>query len=176
MGSLVPSSPELARRIVALAEIRPGHRVLELGAGSGAFTAELRRAHADAPLVAVEPARPLALALARVWPEVTVLAAPAEDLAAHLPAGTRFDRVVSGLPWALWSEARQASVLDAITPFLATDARLVTFHYVHSDLLGAVRTTRRLFRARFHHTSWSPVVWQNAPPAKVHVAEGLRGG
>src|SRR5439155_9056043 len=45
--------PSLARRIVELAEVRPGDRVVEVGAGLGSLTVALARAGAD--VVAVEP-------------------------------------------------------------------------------------------------------------------------
>jgi phospholipid N-methyltransferase len=174
MGSIVPSSSALARAMVDEAAIGPGAGVLELGAGSGAFTRELVERHPDAQIVAVELSADLAAGLAARFPAVEVLAASADDgarLAAAL-GGRRVDRVVSGLPWALWSEARQEAVLDTVLPLLAPDARLVTFHYLHSRALGRVRALRRLLRARFAVVGDSAPVWWNFPPAYVHVATG----
>jgi 16S rRNA (adenine1518-N6/adenine1519-N6)-dimethyltransferase len=54
--------PRLARRIVDLAEVGPGVRVLEIGAGLGSLTVELARAGAD--VLAVEVDRTLLPALA----------------------------------------------------------------------------------------------------------------
>src|SRR2546430_1210823 len=53
--------PRLARRIVDLAEVGPGVRVLEIGAGLGSLTVELARAGAD--VLAVEVDRSLLPAL-----------------------------------------------------------------------------------------------------------------
>lgn len=49
-----PTPPTLARRAVAAADIQPGHRVLEPSAGSGHMAREIRDAHPDADLHAIE--------------------------------------------------------------------------------------------------------------------------
>lgn len=172
MGAVAPSSRRLAGAMVDAAEVGPGHHVLELGAGSGSFTREIAERHPRNLLVALERSADLATLLAARFPSARVIAEPVERLddvvAAHsLP---RFDRVVSGLPWALWSEARQAAILDALLPHLAPRARFVTFHYIHSRALGRVASMRRLLSERFAEVHQSDPVWQNLPPAFVHVA------
>jgi hypothetical protein len=62
-------------------------------------------------------------------------------------------------------------VLDAIHPTLAPGGRFVTFHYVHCRGLGLIRTTRRLLEERFHLVTDSAIVWDNLPPAYVHIAD-----
>lgn len=49
-----PTPPGLARQAVALADIRPGHRVLEPSAGSGHMAREIKAAHPDARLDTIE--------------------------------------------------------------------------------------------------------------------------
>lgn len=176
MGAIAPSSANLARMMVSEARIEPGHVIVELGAGSGAFTRELVARHPDNPLVAFELSASLAAGLSREFPSARIVAGPVESfptIAAELGVG-RIDRVVSGLPWALWDEARQAGVLDSIVPYLAPGARLVTFHYLHSRAVGRVATTRRLLQQRFATVTNSPVVWANVPPAYVHIAQDPR--
>src|SRR5207244_8765438 len=56
--------PNLARRIAAYAEVGPGHRVLEIGAGLGSLTAAL--ADLGAEVLAVELDRALVPALEEV--------------------------------------------------------------------------------------------------------------
>lgn len=162
--------------MVDQAQVGPGHVVVELGGGSGSFTRELLARHPENPLTVFELSPDLAAGLRRDFPGAQVVAAPVEDLpkvAADLGI-TRIDRVVSGLPWALWGEARQAAVLDALGPYLAPGARLVTFHYVHSRSLGRVRVTRRLLVERFTRVSHSAPIWANVPPAYIHIAEEPR--
>lgn len=175
-GAIVPSSQALARAMVDLARIQDGHVVAELGAGTGVFTREIHGRHPGSHLVAFESCPRLGADLAQRFRRVKVVAAPVESLP-HLASGLglrRIDRIVSGLPWALWPETRQAAVLGALMPFLSSDARLVTFHYLHSRWLGRVSATRRLFESRFACVYHEKPVWRNLPPAYVHVAEEPR--
>lgn len=174
MGAVLPSSGALADAMVTAAQIVPGHVVLELGAGSGAFTRAIVARSPEARLYLVEPGEELAARLRTSFPDAIVQACRAEDIGEmasdlNMPP---IDRVVSGLPWALWSRERQAEILDALLPTLAPHARLVTFHYVHSRMLGAVATTRALLEERFRTVTQSAPVWANVPPAYVHIAEG----
>ena len=176
MGAIAPSSRRLARAIVDEAQVEPGHVVVELGAGSGSFTRELLARHPDNPLTVFEISPDLAAGLRRDFPRAQVVAAAVEDLpkiASDLGI-LKIDRVVSGLPWALWRKARQAAVLDALGPYLAPGARLVTFHYIHSRTLGRVATTRQLLLEHFTDVTDSPPVWANVPPAYIHIAQNPR--
>lgn len=177
MGAIYPSSASLARAMVDAAAIEPGHVVLELGAGSGAFTSEVVTRFPQNPLYLLEPGRTLAAALQARFPPAVVGACLAEDLAgfARSVGMPPVDRVVSGLPWALWSRSRQEGILDQLLPHLAAGARLVTFHYVHSRLSGGVPALREALLARFERVSQSDPVWANLPPAYVHIAAGPRG-
>jgi phospholipid N-methyltransferase len=174
MGAILPSSQFLARAMVDAAEIQPRHRVLELGAGSGAFTREISDRHPSADLILVEPGASLAEGLRREFPRARVCAILAQDLGDVGLAPGSIDRVVSGLPWALWSGEVQSQILDALVPLLAPHARLVTFHYLHSRALGRVASFRELLSTRFRRVTHTAPVWANMPPAYVRVTEGLR--
>lgn len=174
MGAILPSSPQLARRMVELACIEPGQLIVELGAGSGAFTREIVARHPDNPLLLLEPGHELAAGLRRKFPQAVVSTALAQDLGRVLTEHNLgpVDRVISGLPWSLWKRPVQEQVLGAITPLMSKDGRLVTFHYVHARELGLIRTTRSLLRGSFALVHDSPIVWANVPPAYVHIADG----
>lgn len=176
IGAVAPSSRNLARAMVDLAQIKEGQVVAELGAGTGAFTREIVERHPGSPVFAFEACPRLGADLARRFTSAKVVAAKVEclpQLASSLGL-TRIDRIVSGLPWALWPEPRQAAVLDTLIPFLSPDVRFVTFHYLHSRWLGQVHATRRVLEGRFARVYRGPSVWRNLPPAFVHVADELR--
>jgi phospholipid N-methyltransferase len=177
-GAIVPSSASLARAMVDAAAIRPGHRVVELGAGNGAFTREVVQRHPESPLAIFEISPTFAECLRRAFPQCHVLAESAEHMDRTLDelGWGKADRVVSGLPWALWGEEQQVRILDAVVSALAPGGRFVTFHYVHSRALGRVFTMRRLLQERFRRVWHEPVVWTNLPPAFAHVADGPLGG
>ncbi|MBN9688702.1 MAG: hypothetical protein J0M24_00560 [Verrucomicrobia bacterium] len=69
-GALVPSSRWLARSMVDAAGIRAGNVILELGPGTGTFTAELVSRHPGHQIVAVERSLPLARVLQQLQESV----------------------------------------------------------------------------------------------------------
>ncbi len=75
IGQHFVTDPNTVRKVVALAEIRPGDRVLEVGPGAGALTLALVTAGAE--VVAVESDRSLAPILAEVVPDVPIVWADA---------------------------------------------------------------------------------------------------
>jgi phosphatidylethanolamine/phosphatidyl-N-methylethanolamine N-methyltransferase len=174
IGSVMPSGSQLARRMVTAAEIAPGQAVVELGAGTGPVTRVLRDRHPDVDLLLIEPSAELAGVLRQDFPGVPVDERFAKDLPAIcLEWGhERIDRVVSGLPWTMWSEDVITAGLDAVVQVLAPGGRMVTFSYVHSQLLlPGARRFRRLLGERFATVTRTEVQWLNVPPALVFVCD-----
>lgn len=85
-------SVRLAPLFADFAGVAAGQRVLDVGAGTGALTAELLRRGADA--AAAEPSSQFAGALRRRYPEIEVHEAPAEAL--PVPDGS-FDAALAQL-------------------------------------------------------------------------------
>ncbi|MCY3662706.1 MAG: 16S rRNA (adenine(1518)-N(6)/adenine(1519)-N(6))-dimethyltransferase RsmA [bacterium] len=101
LGQHFVIDPNTVERIVRLAGIAPGERIVEIGAGCGALTVAL--ADAGAEVLAIEIDRRLVGALAEVCAgrPVEVLHADATDTAAwarHLAGGERW-RLVANLPY-----------------------------------------------------------------------------
>jgi 16S rRNA (adenine1518-N6/adenine1519-N6)-dimethyltransferase len=90
-------APDSAERIVTLARVRAGDRVLEIGPGLGTLTEALR--DAGAQLVCVELDRDLAAGLRELWPDLTLVEGDAMrvPLAQHLPGGGW--KAVANLPY-----------------------------------------------------------------------------
>jgi phospholipid N-methyltransferase len=97
---LFPTPPDLAARVVALADIRPGHTVLEPSAGTGNLVRAIRDAAPGAVITAVEINRELALALAQVLGGRAegFTATCADFLSLNGELG-RFDRIVMNPPF-----------------------------------------------------------------------------
>ncbi|MEA3202759.1 MAG: rRNA (adenine1518-N6/adenine1519-N6)-dimethyltransferase [Thermoplasmata archaeon] len=84
--------------VVAAADLRPGHRVLEVGPGPGNLTAALAAAVGPAgKVVAIEADPRFAGALKGRWPNVDVVEGDAVQT--DLAALGRFDRIVANLPY-----------------------------------------------------------------------------
>lgn len=174
LGAVAPSGEALARRMIESADLRPGQVIVELGAGTGPMTAEILRKRPDGPFVALEPNEKLAVLLQERFPGVRVERRYAQQLRAILTdmGQTRADRIVSSLPWAIWSDELQREVFDAILNVLAPDGIMVTFGYLHAQPLPAARRLRATLNARFERVSTTPVAWRNLPPALVFVCHG----
>lgn len=177
LGSVTPSSPMLARRVVDVADLAPGQVCVELGAGTGPITDAIVRRHPDVDLVAFEPNGRLARLLRERLPSVDVHAEPAgRDLPQVLAARghARADRVVSGLPWTMWDDALQDDVLTGITGALAPDGRFLTYTYVTSQASSAGRRFRAKLARHFGRVWMTRPVWANVPPAVVLVGDHPR--
>ena len=176
LGAIAPSGHELARMMVRAADIGPGEIVIELGAGTGPMTQQILATRPEGPFVALEPNPSLAAVLRQRFPGLWVDQRPAQmlrDIVADLGA-TQVDCVVSSLPWAAWSAELQAEVLSAITDVLAPDGRLVTFGYLHAQILPAAQRLRANLAMRFHHVRTTRIAWMNLPPAQVFVCDHPR--
>ncbi|MBN2798549.1 MAG: hypothetical protein JXX28_05320 [Deltaproteobacteria bacterium] len=176
IGAVAPSSRFLAQTMVAAADIRPGHVVVELGAGTGPFTRAIRAAAPDVPLMALEPDPALAGLLRAELPSVEVVEGLAQDLPRLLEAWghPKVDRVVSGLPWTIWPDDLRHAIFEAVLNTLTPEGRMVTFTYLQSPYLPHGRKLRRDLEQRFAEVNRTPTQWRNLPPAFVWVCDGPR--
>ena len=122
MGSIVPSSPVLGRRIAALVERAPDEVVVELGAGTGAVTRALLDGGVPPErLVVVEIVPEMARHLARSLPGVTVIEGDAFALADALPAALhgKVGTAICGIPLVLLpieQQRRFVAAVEAVAP------------------------------------------------------------
>ncbi|MFD1930248.1 MULTISPECIES: class I SAM-dependent methyltransferase [Nonomuraea] len=170
IGALAPSSRRLAETVCTPVPERGEPTVVELGPGTGPFTAEIqRRLNGRGHHLAVELNPKLATLLADRFPRVDV----AQDDAARLPDLlrernlVRADVVVSGLPWAAFPEELQRQLLGAVTSILCPSGAFTTFSYVHAMPLASARRFRTLLGERFEEVVLGRTVWRNTPPAFV---------
>ncbi|MFC6082542.1 class I SAM-dependent methyltransferase [Sphaerisporangium aureirubrum] len=170
-GAVAPSSRRLARAIASPVPERGEPVIVELGPGTGSFTAEIqRRLGGRGHHLAVEINPRLAELLAEKHPGAEVVVADAADLPRLLADRglARADAVISGLPWAAFPSALQDRLLDAIVATLAPDGAFTTFAYVHARTLPPALRFRRLLAATFEEVVPSRTVWGNVPPAFVY--------
>lgn len=147
VGSVIPSSRFLERRLVNISAVGQARTVVELGPGTGGTTHALLRALApDATLLAIE-IDPHFSALLRAEigdPRLRVEQASAEDiallLARHgLPAP---EVVISGIPFSTMPDAVGRRILRAVWESLAPGGRFVAYQFrdrvavLGRDILG----------------------------------------
>lgn len=176
VGAISPTGPFLADRVVRAADIRDDHVVVELGAGTGSLTKRIVQAAPEAPFLALEPDPDMAGVLRSEVPSALVV----EKLAQDLPqlavdwGHPKVDRVVSGLPWALWPGWVQEPIVEAVWSAMAPEARLVAFTYVHSQILPASSRLRKILQRYFLTVRRTTIQWVNVPPAFVYVCDRPR--
>lgn len=155
-----------------------GHpTVVELGAGTGAFTEEIqRRLRGRGRHLAVELNPELAKLLTLRFPAVGVVAENAAELPRILAKHDirRADVVISGLPWALFPVAAQRDILHAVSTALSPTGSFTTFAYIHARPTRPAARFRRLLTSRFEEVVEGRTIWGNLPPAFVYHARRPR--
>lgn len=133
VGSIIPSSRFLEKRIVEAALARKPKVLVELGPGTGGTTrALLQGLDADAKLLAIELDDDFASLLEREQdPRLIVHRGSAADLGAileqhNLPAP---DAVVSGIPFSTMPRAVGVSIIEAVWGSLAPAGCFVAYQF-----------------------------------------------
>ncbi|AQZ64088.1 Ribosomal RNA adenine dimethylase [[Actinomadura] parvosata subsp. kistnae] len=177
IGALAPSSRRLAAAVCAPVPEKGEPVVVELGPGTGPFTAEIQqRLGGRGHHLAVELNEPMARLLAERFPKVDVANEDATRLGRLLAERGlgMADVVVSGLPWAAFPDQLQRELLGAVTGAMSPGAAFTTFSYIHAIPLSSARRFRALLAERFEEVVPGRTVWRNTPPAFVFHARRPR--
>lgn len=161
MGSVVPSSAALCRRIVRASRYAPGEIVLELGAGTGVISrALLASGLPPERLFVVEIVPDMASHLRRVLPGVNVIEGDARQLPSLLPGNWhgRVGTVICGIPLVLLPLAEQRRFIDAI------EAVAPGRGFLHYSYCATSPLPWRKHRLAARREAWTPL---NFPPASV---------
>ena len=177
IGAVAPSSPSLAGVIASVVPTAGAPVVVELGPGTGAVTTAIdARLDPGARHLAVELDPRMAGFLRQAHPGLEVVEGDAAKLQSLLEERgvEHADAVVSGLPWALFDDVTQASILGQVAAVIGPDGVFATFAYRHGMALAAARRFRRTLHATFAEVQLTPTVWRNMPPAFVYVCRHPR--
>lgn len=161
MGSVVPSSPALCRRIAALVTRREDEVVVELGAGTGVISRALLAAGVPPErLVVVEIVRDMADHLRRVMPGVQVIQGDAFELARALPERMhgKVGTAICGIPLVMLPLAQQRRFVDAVESVAPGKGFLLYTYCITSPL------PYRKLGLTAKREAWTPL---NLPPASV---------
>jgi phosphatidylethanolamine/phosphatidyl-N-methylethanolamine N-methyltransferase len=161
MGSIVPSSPALCRRLVAQTRYAPDEMVLELGAGTGVVSQSLLTSGLPAErLFVVEIVRDMAEHLRDALPGANVIEGDARRLPALIPSAWqgRIGTVIVGIPLVLLAFAEQRRFIEAIEA-VAPGRGFILYSYCITSPLPYEK--HGLVAKR---EAWTPL---NFPPASV---------
>ncbi|QJQ96152.1 MULTISPECIES: class I SAM-dependent methyltransferase [Halomonadaceae] len=164
LGSIIPSSPFLVRRLLDQADWERARVLVEYGPGVGTISREiLSRMHPEARLVVVETNEDFVNFLHESIPDprLLVVHGSAEDikaiLAEHNLDGA--DHVIAGIPFSTMPDALRRGVLQATQEALNPTGSMLIYQFspkVHSDLQQVFSNVRKGFE---------PL---NIPPAQVY--------
>jgi phospholipid N-methyltransferase len=162
VGSVIPSSRFVERRILQLGDVPRARTLVELGSGTGGTTrAILGAMRADAKLLCLEIDAKLHRRLGRIQDSrLTAHCGCAGDLpqvlAAHgLPAP---EVVISGIPFSTLENTLASRILEGIAALLAPGGRFVAYQFT-----GSVERLCRPFLGSAHE-ELEPL---NIPPLRI---------
>ncbi len=161
MGSVVPSSPALCRRITAQVTRAREEAVLELGAGTGVISGALLAAGIPADrLMVVEIVPAMADHLRRILPGVRVVQGDARALPALIPVEWhgRIGTVICGIPLVMLPLAEQRRFINAI------EAVAPGRGFLHYSYCATSPLPWRKHQMTAKREAWTPL---NLPPASV---------
>ncbi len=161
MGSVIPSSPSLCRRIAALVRRAEDEVVVELGAGTGVISRALLAAGVPASkLVVVEIVPDMADHLRSALPGVNVIQGDAFELPKALPQWMhgKVGTAICGIPLVLLPLEQQKRFVDAVEAVAPGVGFLLYTYCITSPLpYGKLGLTAK-------REAWTPM---NFPPASV---------
>ncbi len=134
VGSVIPSSRFLTRRVLQCANVRQARVIVELGPGTGVLTAEiLRRMSFDATLIAIEINPEFVRLLRQAFDDLRLVVHEGScvDLEAALAAvgSAHADLVVSGIPFSTLDPSVRHVTLEAARRLLAPSGRFVAYQF-----------------------------------------------
>lgn len=168
VGSIAPSSPELARRMVA--GIRPADNnvVLELGVGTGAITKFLQESvpNEDSYL-GIELDRDLVRILRRNYPDMKIVRGNALNASSiHERSGLgKVGTIICCLPFVSMPNEVGENILLEVDKFMQQGCTFRTFQYAHGYYFPSAIKLREFMRDRYGKSKRSPLIVKNVPPA-----------
>jgi phospholipid N-methyltransferase len=165
VGSVIPSSRFLTRRVLRFGEVAQARVIVELGSGTGVLTREiLRHMPRAGKLVAIEINPQFVNHLRRQFrdPRLSIYDGSAEDLERALEKveESRADLVVSGIPFSTMERGLGRRTLEAAQRVLGPTGRFVAYQFRSH--------VRRMAEPLFGPADVHPE-FRNVPPMRVYV-------
>ncbi|MHB0961271.1 MAG: class I SAM-dependent methyltransferase [Pirellulaceae bacterium] len=168
VGAIAPSSSHLAKHLAGSVDWSNTSTVLEYGPGTGVVTEQiLLQLPPDTTFLAIEISARFTEMLRTRFPGLCICEGSVGMVKDHCEANGvgQVDAIVSGLPWAAFSDEDQTTYLDATMEVLRPGGQFITFGYLQGLLLPAGRRFRGKLRRYFSDVRVSKPVWANFPPA-----------
>jgi phosphatidylethanolamine/phosphatidyl-N-methylethanolamine N-methyltransferase len=170
VGSIAPSSPELAQTM--LDGLRPSadNIIIELGVGTGAITKFLQDILPDdRSYLGIELDASLVRMLKKNLPDMNIVCGNAMEMEAiHQQSGLgNVGHIVCCLPFVFLPSEVRDGVLIEVDKFMDKGCEFRTLQYAHGYHLPTARKFRALMRKRYGREHRSQLVVKNVPPAYI---------
>lgn len=168
VGSITPSSEDLATELLQGITPDANNIVLELGVGTGAITKFLQDIVPDSDsYLGIELDRGLVKTLNQKYPDMRILCGNAEEAySIHANSGLGKVRyVVCCLPFVSLPKEVSESIIGEIDKFMDEGCELRILQYAHGYFLPPAIKLREFLRNRYGKSRRSPLVLKNVPPA-----------
>lgn len=172
-GAVLPSSEQLASRIVSEAGVSQAGVIVEFGPGTGSVTEKIvEKMSSEAKFVAMEINSDFAEQIRKQFPRARVFNACAGDTLKHLKSIgiTGCDSIVSGLPWVFFADDFQKKLLGSAREALNPGGVFASFAYTPLHALPGGKNFRKNLEAVFGKFEKTGIEWRNLPPAFVYRA------
>ncbi len=168
VGSITPSSPELAQKMIEGIRPNKDNAVLELGVGTGAITKFLQEIVTDnKSYLGIELDRHLVRSLRRNFPDMEIVRGNARDTASiHERSGIgKIGYIICCLPFVSLPNEIGEQIFLEIDKFMQQGCTLRTFQYAHGFYFPLAIKLREFMRDRYGKSKKSPLIVKNVPPA-----------
>lgn len=171
VGTIMPSSKYLALEMTKHSGIEDAETVVEIGPGSGAFTnCLISKLQKNAKFIMIELNKDFYKRLKIKYPNIKIINDSAENLLQILKNEglDKADTIISGLPWAVFPESLQKSILHQIHSALKDGGHFSTYAYFQGCFLPSGKRFRKKLTEIFSKAERSRLVVKNFPPAYVY--------
>jgi phospholipid N-methyltransferase len=168
VGSIAPSSPELALKMIENIKPSKNNIVLELGVGTGAITKFLQNILPDdESYLGIELDRDLVKSLNKKYPKLKIISGNAcETSAIHQKTGFgKVGYIICCLPFVSLPNEVGEKILSEINTFMDKGCVFRTFQYAHGYYMPSAIKLREFMRKRYGKAKRSPLIVKNVPPA-----------
>lgn len=168
VGSIAPSSTELALKMLEGITPDENNIVLELGVGTGAITKYLQKIVPDEKsYLGIELDRNLVKSLKIKFPEMQIVRGNACDLEKiHKKSELgKVGYIISCLPFVSIPNDVGEKILLQIDKFMQKGCTFRTLQYAHGFYFPSAIKLREFMRDRYGKSQKSPLVVKNVPPA-----------
>ncbi len=172
-ASLMPSSEKLCNIILDEADVSSAGTIVEFGSGTGVATEKIvEQMDPSASLVIIEINSDFAKETQRRFPRAAVFNCCASKTTKCLESLgiSGCDRIVSGLPWAVFGDGFQKKLLFAAQQALNPGGIFVSFAYKFAHMFPSGKGFKRNLEAAFSEVTKTKTEWRNVPPAFVYRA------